>query len=99
MSPRCPVALIPPPASWLSEDWRAAGPSRRISGDSRVMEPGAPMIENADAPGRPPAEAPANASMELPPEAPAEAPHVVPLARQISHSQPPRVLAIANQKG
>jgi len=57
------------------------------------------MIENADAPGRPPAEAPANASMELPREAPAEAPHVVPLARQISHSQPPRVLAIANQKG
>jgi chromosome partitioning protein len=63
------------------------------------MEAGAPMIESTDAPPQSPDDAAQNAPAELPHGEQRDEPHVIPLARRVSNPQPPRVLAIANQKG
>ena len=63
------------------------------------MSPEVLMIENGDAPAQASPEAPPLASADPAPEQSSDAPQIIPLASRISNPQPPRVLAIANQKG
>ena len=57
------------------------------------------MIDIGEAPAQSSPEAPPNAPVDTPSEQSADAPHLIPLASRISNLLPPRVLAIANQKG
>ena len=63
------------------------------------MSPEVLMIENGDAPAQASPEAPPLASADPAPAQSSDAPQIIPLASRISNPQPPRVLAIANQKG
>jgi chromosome partitioning protein len=63
------------------------------------MSPEALMTDSADAPPQASLEQAPSAAEEPVPERSEDAPHVIPLASRVSNPQPPRVLAIANQKG
>src|SRR3954452_3092231 len=85
----CPAGPMRPAVSSSSGMWSAAGQSPKIPTDSRS---GSKFGRNAMTD-------PADLPAEAPQEVSREPSHVIPLASRIPNPQPPRVIAIANQKG
>src|SRR4249920_812343 len=85
----CPAGPMRAAVSSSSGMWSAAGQSPKIPTDSRS---GSKFGCNAMTD-------PADLPAEVPQEVSREPSHVIPLASRIPNPQPPRVIAIANQKG
>src|SRR6187399_915336 len=85
----CPAGPMRAAVSSSSGMWSAAGQSPKIPTDSRS---GSKFGRNAMTD-------PADLPAEAPQEVSREPSHVIPLATRIPNPAPPRVIAIANQKG